>query len=52
MDADIIKLNKKKNIDLMFLAQSLYISEDVFQMTTIVLVSEINNDHINGLHLF
>ena len=41
-----------KKIDLMSLAQRKHFLQDMFQMTTIVLVSVINHYHINGLHLF
>ena len=33
-------------------AQRVHFLQDVFQMTTITLVSIINHYHINGLHLF
>ena len=36
----------------MSLAQSMYFLQTVFQMTTIALVSVMNHNHINGLHLF
>ena len=44
--------NKKKNVDLISLAQIMDILQDLFQMTAIALVSVINHYHINGLHLF
>ena len=36
----------------MSLVQRIYFLLDVFQMTTIALVSILNLYHINGLHLF
>ena len=36
----------------MAVAQRMHFLQDVFQMTTIALVSIINHYHINGLHLF
>ena len=35
----------------MSLAQRMHFLQDVFQMPTFVIVSVINPDHINGLHL-
>ena len=49
LEADIITI--KKNIDLMFLTERINFFQDVFQMTTIKLVSAIYY-HINELHLF
>ena len=34
------------------LSQRMHFILDVFQMTAVALVSVINHDHINGLHLF
>ena len=50
LEADIITI--KKNIDLMCLAQVMHFLQDVFQMTTVALVSVINHNHINVLLLF
>ena len=50
LEADIITI--KKNIDLMSLAQRKIFLLDLFQMTTIVLVSVINHYLVNGLRLF
>ena len=36
----------------MSLAQRMHFLQDMFQMTAIALVSVINHNHINGLHLF
>ena len=44
--------NNLKNDDLMSLFQRTHFLQDVFQMTTIALVSVINHYHINGLHYF
>ena len=51
LEADIITI-KKNNFDLMSLAQRMYFLQNMFQMTGIVLVTEISHYHINGLHLF
>ena len=50
LEADIITI--KDDIVLMCLVQRMYFSQDVFQMTAIVLVSVINHYHTKGLHLF
>ena len=49
-EADIITI--KKNIDQMSLAQRMHFLQNVFQMTTITIVSVINHNHINELQLF
>ena len=36
----------------MSLVERMYFLQEVFQMTTIALLSVINRYHINGLHLF
>ena len=36
----------------MSLAQRMHFLQDVFEMTTIALVSGINHNYINGLHLY
>ena len=50
LEVDIIII--QKNINLMSLAQRIHFLQDMFQMTTIALVSVINPNPINGLHLF
>ena len=50
LEADIITI--KKNIDLMSSWKNAFFFRILFQMTTIVFISVINHDHINGLHLF
>ena len=52
LEADIITIKRKENIDLSSLAQRMYFLQDMFQMTAIVFVSVVNHYHINGLHLF
>ena len=50
LEVDLI--TNKKNIDLMFLTQRVHFLLDVFQMTTIALVSVVNRYHINGFYQF
>ena len=51
LEADI-SYKKKKTTLIWCLPQKMHFLQDVFQITTIVLVSVINHYHINGLHLF
>ena len=46
---DIITI--KKNLFVVSSSKNTFL-QDVFQMTAIVLVSVLNDYHINGLHLF
>ena len=50
LEADTITI--LKNIDFMSLAERMYFLQDMFQMTAIALVSVVNHNHINRLHLF
>ena len=50
LEADIMTI--KENIDLKSLTQRIHFLWNMFQMTTIGIVSVINRYHINGLHLF
>ena len=52
LEADVIILQTKKKKQQWFVVSSRKDALDVFQMTTIVLVSVINHYHINGLLLF
>ena len=50
LEGDILMIKKK--INLMSQAETMHFLQDMFQMTTIALVSVINHYQINGLYLF
>ena len=50
--ADIIRIIKKKTLDLISLVQRMHFLKDAFQMNAKTLVPVINHYHINGLHFF
>ena len=52
LEADIMIIEKKKNIDHLSFAQRIHFLQDLFQMTAIALFSVINHYDIYGLHLF